>query len=78
MLSITLIPFFSFSCYVIQLSTTKLIQYQGENNIAQGRRAEAKKGVQCVQNKTVMAFLLGKLEQLFYLAHSFAFFLGEI
>ena len=30
------------------------------------------------ENKTVMAFLLGKFAQPFYLAHSFAFFLGEI
>ena len=37
-----------------------------------------KKGVQQSRNKTVRAFPLGKLAQLFYFAHSFAFFLGEI
>ena len=47
MLSITLIFFFSFFllCY-LTINYKLKIQYERENNIAQGRRAEAKKGVQ--------------------------------
>ena len=80
MLSITLIfSFFSFSCMNYSTIDYNLkIQYGRENKIAQGRRAEAQKSTIIVEDKAVMAFLIGKLEQLFYLAHSFSFFLGEI
>ena len=45
--------------------------------ITQKRRERSRKEY-ISYKKAVMAFLLGKLEQLFYLAHSFVFFLGEI
>ena len=83
MSSITFI--FSFLSLFLYLALTidyqlqNIIQYGGENNIAQRKMSKNKEGSTAVtENKTVMAFLLGKLAPLFYRAHSFASFLGEI
>ena len=49
-----------------------------ERNRSRKRSRSKERSTVVTKNKAVMAFLLGKLAQLFYLAHSFAFFLGEI
>ena len=53
------------------ISTRK--QYRSRKTNRSRKRSTA-----VMVNKAVIAFLLGKLAQLFYLAHSFVFFLGEI
>ena len=51
--------------------------WKEKTNHSRKKRKRAER-ITSVTDKAVMVFLLGKLEQLFYLAHSFVFFLGEI
>ena len=51
--------------------------WKEKTNHSRKKRKRAERSTS-VTNKAVMAFLLGKLEQLFCHAHFFSFFLGEI
>ena len=70
--------FFSFSgMNYSTIDYNLLIQYGRENKSLKEEEEKSRKEY-ISYKKAVMAFLLGKLEQLFYLAHSFVFFLGKI
>ena len=70
--------FFLFLACTTQLSTT-IYKYNMEEktNHSRKKRKRAERSTS-ITNKAVMAFLLGKLEQLFCHAHFFSFFLGEV
>ena len=70
--------FFSFSGMNYSTIDYNLkIQYGRENKSLKEEEEKSRKEY-ISYKKAVMAFPLGKLDQLFYLAHSFVFFLGEI
>ena len=78
MLSITLIfsfflhQLFNYQLRIINTTSTRK-QYRSRKTSKSKERSTV-----VTENKAIMAFLLGKLVQLFYPAHSFVFFLGEI
>ena len=77
MSSITLMFLFLHESLKYKLRNIKTIRRRKQYRSRKMSRSKERSTV-VTENKTVMAFLLGKLAQLFYLAHSFAFFLGKI
>ena len=77
MSSITLMFLFLHEFLNYQLRNKNTIRRRKQYRSRKISRSKERSTV-VTENKTVMAFLLGKLAQLFHLAHSFAFFLGEI
>ena len=77
MSSITLMFLFLHELLNYQLRNTNTIRRRKQYRSRKLSRSKERSTV-ITENKTVMAFLLGKLAQLLYLAHSFACFVREI